>query len=284
MPLGRVRGLILGFVIVCIAGGTAAAENLEHRVVPGDTLYSIARQNGVDVDELMAINGIEDARELRVGQILRIPGEEQKVIAETYDLENYEIQLGDTLFGISRRTGMSVSEIRSINNLPDNTILPGQIIRVKALENPAPPEETSVQAVSGRDDRAREGTLLSNTPSTGGDELYWPHPGQRFEFNGKFPGVVIRGETGDDIRSVSSGRVVYSGPHSTLGNVVFVQNPRGYIFIYGGNRELFVEQGQEIDSSDRIGTLGPSPLLSEVQVYFSVWKEGRYVDPNSAPR
>ncbi len=42
-------------------------------VAPGDTLFSIARRNDVPLNQLAAINGIEDPARLRVGQRLTIP-------------------------------------------------------------------------------------------------------------------------------------------------------------------------------------------------------------------
>ena len=45
-----------------------------HVVAPGETVYHIAIEYGVSVGRLMAANGITDPRELRVGQVLTIPG------------------------------------------------------------------------------------------------------------------------------------------------------------------------------------------------------------------
>src|SRR5271168_2467248 len=45
-----------------------------HVVVAGDTLYRIANEFGVGVGRLMAANGLSNPRELRVGQVLTIPG------------------------------------------------------------------------------------------------------------------------------------------------------------------------------------------------------------------
>jgi murein DD-endopeptidase MepM/ murein hydrolase activator NlpD len=45
-----------------------------HVVAPGETIYHIATEYGVSVGRLEAANGITDPRELRVGQVLTIPG------------------------------------------------------------------------------------------------------------------------------------------------------------------------------------------------------------------
>ncbi len=52
----------------------ASPRAATHVVVEGDTLYRIANEFGVSVGRLMAANQISDPRELRVGQVLTIPG------------------------------------------------------------------------------------------------------------------------------------------------------------------------------------------------------------------
>ncbi len=62
-------------------GGTGAASypitaqaQRTHTVVAGETVYRIAQQYGVSVGQLMTANGLSDPRDLRVGQVLIIPG------------------------------------------------------------------------------------------------------------------------------------------------------------------------------------------------------------------
>ncbi len=52
----------------------ASPRAATHVVVAGDTLYRIANEYGVSVGRLIAANQLSDPRELRVGQVLTIPG------------------------------------------------------------------------------------------------------------------------------------------------------------------------------------------------------------------
>ncbi|MCX7739648.1 MAG: M23 family metallopeptidase [Meiothermus sp.] len=45
-----------------------------HTVQPGETLFRIAQRYGTTVEALQALNGLQDPRRLRVGQVLRIEG------------------------------------------------------------------------------------------------------------------------------------------------------------------------------------------------------------------
>src|SRR5262245_51921187 len=56
-----------------IAAGNAVSGRAVHVVRFGDTLWDIARSNGVAVDELAQANGISDADHLQVGQRLVMP-------------------------------------------------------------------------------------------------------------------------------------------------------------------------------------------------------------------
>ena len=80
------RALLLLGLASCVTTAPAAKPDLSqphaepelisvrHVVRQGETLYRIARTYGLDVDDLMAVNGIEDPTTLRIGQELLIPG------------------------------------------------------------------------------------------------------------------------------------------------------------------------------------------------------------------
>jgi murein DD-endopeptidase MepM/ murein hydrolase activator NlpD len=53
---------------------TASQRPVTHVVVAGETVYHIATEYHVSVGRLMAANGLGDPRDLRVGQVLTIPG------------------------------------------------------------------------------------------------------------------------------------------------------------------------------------------------------------------
>ena len=71
---------VLAIALSGCASAPAAPENqayaspLTHTVQSGETVYRIATRYGVSPMALMRANGISDPRELRVGQMLVIPG------------------------------------------------------------------------------------------------------------------------------------------------------------------------------------------------------------------
>ena len=65
----------------------ASPRSATHVVVEGDTLYRIANEFGVSVGRLMAANQLSDPRELRVGQVLTIPGAGYRAVVDRHRVE-----------------------------------------------------------------------------------------------------------------------------------------------------------------------------------------------------
>jgi membrane-bound lytic murein transglycosylase D len=116
-----------------------------HQVKKGDNLSSIARRYGVPSSEIVSLNSLRNARSLRVGQVLILPipvGAEppqrsysQRVArksasSELSGTETYVVQSGDSLWSISRETGLSIQTLREFNNLDGNALRAGQRIRI----------------------------------------------------------------------------------------------------------------------------------------------------------
>lgn len=94
-------------------------------VKSGDTLWSISRNYGMTVDELKRLNNLT-SNSLSIGQILKL--KESSTPPTTG--ETYTVKSGDTLYGIANRYGLTVDELKSMNNLTSNTLSIGQVLKV----------------------------------------------------------------------------------------------------------------------------------------------------------
>lgn len=112
----------------------AGSENNYYTVKKGDTLYSIANQYGISVDALKKANNLT-SNNLTIGQTLIIPTVEEPPI--TNDEGIYIVKAGDTLYKIANMYGMSVNELKNLNNLTSNTLTIGQRLRVQNIEMPS---------------------------------------------------------------------------------------------------------------------------------------------------
>ncbi len=111
-------------------------------VKSGDTLWGIAREFGVSVDELKQKNNLS-SNSLKLGQILLIPS------AEEVPGDIYIVQAGDSLYSISRRYGITVDELKRLNNLTSNALSIGQRLVVKGEASTETPNETTYVVKSG---------------------------------------------------------------------------------------------------------------------------------------
>jgi len=88
-------------------------------VKSGDSLYSIARKYGISVDELKNVNNLTNDL-LSIGQKLVIP------IVGNESVDIYVVKSGDSLYSIAKKYGVSVNELKKVNNLTSNLLSIGQ--------------------------------------------------------------------------------------------------------------------------------------------------------------
>ena len=101
-----------------------------YTVKAGDTLYGIANEYGLSVDELKSMNGLSN-NNLSVGQKLLVSGTGEVVVGNDYD--TYVVKSGDNLYAIARKYGISVDKLKDINNLSSNLLSVGQKLLVPKL-------------------------------------------------------------------------------------------------------------------------------------------------------
>lgn len=116
-------------------------EKYLYTVRRGDTLWDIGRQYGVSITQLSRWNGISPRRYLKPGQKLTLwvsREQSQTRVAQAEHSINesgvisYTVQRGDSLWLISRRFGVTISELIEWNNLArDKHLQPGQELILK---------------------------------------------------------------------------------------------------------------------------------------------------------
>lgn len=99
-----------------------------HTVSRGQTLYSISKIYGTSVSNIQQWNNLSGT-DIAVGQQLKVSaGSGSPKQASAF---SYTVKRGDTLFSIAKRNDITVSQLKSINNLSSNTISVGQVLRVR---------------------------------------------------------------------------------------------------------------------------------------------------------
>ena len=159
-----------------------------HKVDPKDNYYSIGRRYKISPKAIIQYN---NNATMQIGSIIKVPTDrpflessyntpqkpqpaapivvkqhttppaaqeqntepEQKTVVTSNNAptQDYKVSAGETLYSIAKRFGTTVEDITSINGLTSTTLTPGQIIKVRAGQAPAPiapvtakPDATSV--------------------------------------------------------------------------------------------------------------------------------------------
>jgi membrane-bound lytic murein transglycosylase D len=112
-----------------------SGERVAYKVRSGDVLGTIAQRHGVSVTQLKSWNNLS-SNMIRVGQTLYIYGKQvspvnnniaENINTNTSNQKYYTVQPGDSLWLISKKlNGISVEQLKRLNNLNSNQIKPGQ--------------------------------------------------------------------------------------------------------------------------------------------------------------
>jgi membrane-bound lytic murein transglycosylase D len=122
----------VGFTAVILFAGSPVlaqqkSQPQQHVVESGETLYSIAQQYHVTVQDLMKWNHL-NSDDIQIGQQLLVTSPEQKTTgAQESSAEKHMVKRGETLFSIAKDYGVSVDQLKSWNDLQNNALHVGQI-------------------------------------------------------------------------------------------------------------------------------------------------------------
>ena len=94
-------------------------------------------------------------------------------------------------------------------------------------------------------------------------------------------GIDFAGTAGEDIISVGTGVVTFSGNRPGYGLMVEIDHGNGYLTRYAHAQDLLVEQGEIVNQGQAIALIGSTGRSTGPHVHFEVYKNGRVVDPAS---
>ncbi len=161
-----------------------ALANEVYRVKPGDSLYSIAKENNVSLEKLLASNPfMEDPFWVVPYQIIILP--------EDKPGGKYTVVKGDTLKTIADKYGLKEEDVISYNGIAKGSVFPGQIIILPPAAkqsnrpenddtNSAPQTEYSIPQLLKKHpgllflNGSQEKKIVALTFDDGPDDIYTP--------------------------------------------------------------------------------------------------------------
>lgn len=237
----------------------APVVQMEYRVRPGDTLWSIAERSGISIDELARTNHLSQEDVLAVGRTLTIPGGEFRY---------HRVAGGETLSHIAGQYGISLQQLMSANEIknPD-------IIKIGyTLTIPGEVSEPVMSEPAGQTSRIQIGGWA------------WPVAGEvtsHFGIRGDRPheGVDIGACEGATIVAAEKGRVVWSAPRGTYGLTVILDHGNGIRSLYSHCSKLLVREGQLVDRNQAIAEVGNTGRSTGPHLHMEILRQGVPLDP-----
>jgi peptidoglycan endopeptidase LytE len=189
-------GLVFLFMLLGLYQVGLADER--YTVKPGDSLSRISKTFGVTVEVLREANGLK-GNAIKPKQILVIPTQGEKQGGEISkessarnikrhsgqgvqrslgETDSYVVQKGDTLHAISKRTGVSVEEIKKINQIHSTALKIGQtliLLRQKAGAEEQGEEIGDAEEVIGEQLAEKDGSKQETSEPLG----KWNNPEER---------------------------------------------------------------------------------------------------------
>ncbi len=118
-------------------------------------------------------------------------------------------------------------------------------------------------------------------------KLAWPISGPLLASYGSsrklgklsWQGVRIGADSGQEVRTVSHGRVAFADWLRGYGLLIIIDHGDGYMSLYGHNQSLYKETGDWVETGEVIATVGDSGGQDNSGLYFEIRKDGRPTDP-----
>lgn len=226
-------------------------EPQRHRVVEGETAFSIARRYGVSVDALAEWNGLGADRAVRVGQFLLIPPVDQVAAAPAPA-------------ATTSRPGQGTA-----TPVPPSAAEPLPQERVaREVETPDSPD-LAASATAASD------TTRLLTPVAGASRIVRPYA------KGQNEGIDIAASPGTPVRAADAGTVAAITRDTDGVPIVVVRHEGDLLTVYAGVDGLKVEKGTRVSRGQEIATIragDPAILHFEVREGFESVDPGPYLN------
>lgn len=269
------RGAAPGSASTAAAPAAAAVEARSgfYTVKKGDTLYSIALDNGQDYKDVATWNSLENPNLIKVGQQLRVtPPESGAPVAVTKPVT--------TSGPVEVKPGPAVANTETLKREPKGGKQP---YTDEALAK-ARQGETADRPVESKPAEAKPAEVKpAEKPALAGDELewMWPAAGKPMTpfVEGSSKGFDIAGKAGDPVVAAASGVVSYAGAGLRgYGNLVVLRHNATYLSVYAHNSKILVKEKQAVTRGQKIAEMGSSDTESP-RLHFEIRRQGKPADP-----
>ncbi len=268
-PASRIRAY-LG-----LHAGAQLPVSFSYEVEPDDTASSIARRFGLAEATVLFNNfDIYDANHLTVGQILQLPPIDGLV---------YTVQPGDTLdrLELNFQADFAATVAYPANGIssPDQIQVGQKLLLVQGSASVASSAATSGGSSGGGGQTGTVWAVPTFIWPLGPDGISDPFGTPRANAFGYHTGVDFVAPIGTIVGSSAGGQVTVATWDPSYGNWVEINHGGGYRSRYAHLDEIWVREGEWVQSNAYIGTVGNTGNSSGAHLHFEIIIDGQAVNP-----
>lgn len=194
--------------------------------------------------------------------------------------KTYIVKKGDTLYRIALNNNSSVALIKKKNKLRTSQLTVGQKL---IIPSKAPEYMISTKPAMDSTNYKKESKKAQSDKVT----FRWPVQNAKIlsafqdRKSGKSnDGINITSKTNSNIYASADGQVIYSDNElESYGNLIIIRHKNEFISSYAHLDSLFVRKDELVKKGDIIGKIGQTGNVSQDQLYFTLRKNMKVVDP-----
>ena len=254
---------------------------VEHKVKPGEYVFSLARQYKVSPQVIIDTNKLKAPFQTEPGQVLKIPQTKVvTVVPETKTTVNakpifYVVQKAETLYRIGLKYGVSPLDIMAANNIEKpEALVAGTKLRIP-VAGEAEPEVEEFKPYIDADASKQKGYV-------------WPVKGKIISQFGQQQtgiynsGIAISVVENTPVLAIDDAQVIYADEGlKHYGKMVLLRHEKGMVSAYGHNNKLFVKKGDRVKKGQVIALSGDSGIATEPQLHLEIRKNAKAVNPST---
>ena len=238
-----------------------------YTVQRGETIGAIARAHGLSEQQLLAANNLPDARALRAGQSIAIPGQTapRQALASATPQNRTAPRAGHASASAapasdSEGTLQEAEQVKPSTEVKMTTTKQTEPSCEAALANPLPRMGKTFRKpveglVIGQFGPQRDGTVNE--------------------------GLTISVPKGTPIKAAENGVVAYVGDELPgFGNLILIRHAEEYVTAYAHADEIMVKKCDVVKRGQTIATAGVTGDANQPQLHFEIRKNAKPVDPS----
>lgn len=269
-----------------IKTGTKSPE--KYIVKEGDSLWLIARQHDMYVDDIVQANNLKSEDLMPGDELILVRSKPLINVIARVEGEKIEQIPYDTKVVVDRNAPWGV-RVKQEGQNGEKKVVYVAVKKNGTTQDREIKEETIIKkAVDKIVVKGSKVTIASRSRGgsiVGSGNLIWPVYGTITSpfgaRGGRHTGVDIAARTGTPIKAADSGTVIFAGWQGGYGKLVIIDHGNGVVTRYAHCNSIYVSTGQRVSRGEVIASVGSTGNSTGAHLHFETLSYGSFRNPLS---